>query len=94
MHFSENYDGPPDEKKPKVEDLSKSSDGDHRDDHPIPRATRVINAQTFQNPPKIGHLILYQGEIDEILGMEISWNSFRKTFLRPDANLLYSRHYR
>ena len=109
MHYSSKYcEDEPAEKKPKIEDGAvsrddganshgatgtNSRDGDARE-HPIPRATRVMQAAAMTNPPRVGHLILHQHQIDELLGEKITWNKFRKTCLKVENNLVYIRHYR
>ena len=109
MHYSSKYcEDEPAEKKPKIEGGAvsrddganshgatgtNSRDGDARE-HPIPRATRVMQAAAMTNPPRVGHLILHQHQIDELLGEKITWNKFRKMCLKVENNLVYIRHYR
>ena len=102
-------ENPPAEKKPKIENggavsrddgansrgaADTNSSGSNAGEHPIPRTTRVMQAAAMPNPPKIGHLILHQHQIDELLGEKIKWNRFRKTMLKVESNLIYIRHYR
>ena len=96
MHYSdsdcsdrdtENEFEEPVEKKPKIENGG-------RREHAISRGTRIMDATLFSNPPRIGHLVLDQTDVDDIVGGEIAWNEFRQKYLQKEDGLLYVRHYR